>query len=135
MSLSFIKARSFKIVGQALLLALLASLPFLSGCAVAPQANNEVIQPLPEDWQAKVLTALVGQAEHDGLKYEADGATFEGLPQPCMFTPDGGLQRDETVRAHCGALLVRPAGRTKLPPSNYIYLIKEDGQVDFIKQD
>jgi hypothetical protein len=107
----------------------------LQACAVPQAAVEQVVQPLPENWPELVLSGLEPKARELAIKYEPDGVTFrEQVPQPCVFSPAGGAKAFEAIKGYCGNLLVTPAGRTKLPPVNFIYLINDQG-VEFILQD
>lgn len=129
------RARSLPLKLSAFVLSLAFSWVLAAGCAVPRPAADQVLTPLPGDWPELVLAALPPRAAEDALKYEPGGVSFSGTPQPCVLEPVDKSGRAEPVRAHCGNMTVTPAGRARLPPVNYIFLLKEDNAVEFIRQD
>jgi hypothetical protein len=121
---------SFLAIFLALFLALV-----LDGCAMPKQANDVVLTALPDDWKDQVLIALAPRATDDLVTYDSSRVNFTDDPRPCVFQPTDGDQKSGQIKGHCGSLVINPAGRTKLPPANYMYIVRDTGGVDFIRQD
>ena len=106
-----------------------------AGCAMPKQANDIVLTPLPEGWKEAVLRALAPRAAEDSIPFDSEKVAFPDEPRPCVLTPEDSSGNTVPLTGHCGSLVVFPAGRTRLPPANFMYIYQETGEIVFIRQD
>jgi hypothetical protein len=99
------------------------------------QANDLVLTTLPDDWRDKVLIALAPRATDDMVTYNSNQVTFTDDPRPCVYSESNRPNDPLNRKGYCGSLVVRPAGRTKLPPVNYLYIFQDNDQIEFVRQD